>query len=336
MSLDRVPQIVEYRRDAMNGMYPSANFYAAIVNAQNHVVAHRHREVYNFETELGAAAYGYSGTTTIARFRFRAGYGATSARVVVLMGRDNTGAVASTPSASVTFNGTDAGPFAFGVSSVATDDEPDNLATFTGTVALTGGTVYECAVSTVDYARVLGVSVQELGSLTVDEAINYYTSWRPVANGPIYDSDIQRTLEGLSKIWKQNGGTACHWGLKSGAARTRTSATPINIIDNSSTSVSTSTPGWTLDLRYRNSRRRTGVPVELAVYGSIPAGTGAVTLVDSGGATVATANVTSLSATWSTAAVTLPATLAKYDIHVAGDGTNMASVYAVSLTEYEA
>lgn len=333
----RVPHIIDWHRDACNGMYPSATYYAKIVGAQNHITAHRHREVYALTRELGNGSYGYSGTTTISRFRFRSGYGAKIARVVMILGRDNTGGVAASPSAKVTVGGTDVGPFYYGQSAVATDDEPSNLSVFSGTISITPATVYECSVTAVDYARVMGVSVHEIGESTVDETTNYFSSWRPGANTPIYDAPIGRILEGLSKTWRQNGGTVAHWGRINGAARTRSAASALNLIDGTSTTPSASTPGWTLDMRYRNSQRRTTVPIEFSVYGSVAGGgSGTVSIVDSSGTAMATATISSGTAQWFTATGTLPATVAKYDLVVTGDGANTTSVYAVSLAEYEA
>ncbi|MBK7823428.1 MAG: hypothetical protein IPJ61_20795 [Tessaracoccus sp.] len=60
-----------------------------------------------------------------------------------------------------------------------------------------------------------------------------------------------------------------------------------------------------------------------------------MTLVDSGGSVVATATVNSATPGWFTGTCALPASLAKYDLQFAGDGTNQISVYAVSFIEYE-
>ena len=47
-------------------------------------------------------------------------------------------------------------------------------------------------------------------------------------------------------------------------------ATPINLIDNSSSATpSSSTPGIKLDLTYRSSQGKTTVTIEAAVYGSM-------------------------------------------------------------------
>lgn len=333
---DKIPQVIEYHRDTHNGMYPSANYYRRIVDAANHLVAYRHREVYQRTAPLGNASYGSSGTATLARWRFRTGYGVTRLQARVLLGQDNSGGVAAAPTAKLVIGGVDLGPWAYGVSAVATDDAPSGLASFVGELAVSPATAYECSLVTEDYARVLGVSLCEFGDETVDESTLYFSAWQPAAGGEIYDAHQERLALGLSQIWRRNGGTVVHWGRLTGAARTRSAATAVNLIDGSSTTPSSSTPGWRLDLRYRNSYARSGVPFELSVYGAVPAGTGAVRLVDSAGATVLSVTVNSSTAQWFTATGTLPAAVDKYDLHLVGDGTNTVSVYAVSLQEWEA
>lgn len=334
--LDKIPQIIDWHRDALNGLYPSANFYRRIVDGLNHLTAHRHREVYAMAAHLGDSTYHYSGTTTIARFRFRAGYGATRVRVRMLLGRDIAAGTSSTPTAKVTIGATDIGPFSYGQSAVNTDDEPDALAVFTGEADITPGTAYACAVVTTDHARVMGLSVVELGDETIDRAVNYFSRLAPAAGTEIFAADFGRLSEGLSKIWRQNGGTCAHWGRKGGVSRTRSTASAVNLIDGTSTTPSATTPGWSLDLSYRATQGRATVPCELAVYGSVPAGTGTVNLVDSGGTAVIAVTVNSSTAQWFTASGLLPASAAKYDLHLVGDGTNTTTVYAASLTEWEA
>lgn len=334
--LDKIPQIIDWHRDALNGLYPSANYYRRIVDGLNHLTAHRHREVYAMSAHLGDGTYHYSGTTTIARFRFRSGYGATRVRVRMLLGRDIAAGTSTTPTAKVTIGGTDIGPFSYGQTATATDDEPDALAVFTGEATITPATVYACSVVTTDHARVMGLSVVELGDETIDAAVNYFSRLAPAAGTEIYAADFGRLSEGLSKIWRQNGGTCCHWNRQGGLSRTRSAATAVNVIDNSSTTPSASTPGWTLDLSYRGTQGRSTVPFELAVYGSVSSGTGTVNLVDSGGATVITVSVNSSTAQWFTGTGLLPSSSAKYDLHLVGDGTNTTTIYAVSLLEWEA
>lgn len=338
MSLAAIPQLIQHRRDTLNGHYPSATYYRRVVDALNHLTAYRHKQVYGRSALLGDATIGASGTNTIARFRFRSGHGALYARIILVLGKDITGGVATDPTVSVTLGATTSGPHSWGQSPTATTDAPSDWRIVNDVVAITPDTAYACSISTTDYARVLAVAVYELGEPTISEAVDYYSGESFGADSPIYDAPQARILEGFSEIWRHNGGTVCHWGRRDGSARTRTSATAINLVDNATTGAPTAaTPGWTLDLRYRCTEGRATVPVEIAAYGAVAAGAGgSVLLVDSGGTTLATVSVNSTTPGWFTATALLPATVDKYDLKFAGDGVNALSVYAVSLNEWEA
>lgn len=340
MSLSSIPQLIQHRRDTLNGHYPSATFYRRVTDGMNHLTAYRHKQVFGRSVQLGDASYGAAGTNTIARWRFRSGHGAKYARIILVLGRDNTGGVAGDPTVSVTIGGTTSGPHAWGQSPTATDDAPDDWRIVNDVVDITPNTAYSCSISAVDYARVLAVAVYELGDETIDEATDYYSGEAFGADSPIFDASQERILGGLSNLWRHNGGTVCHWGRRDGSARTRTSATAANLPDGSTTGApSAATPGWTLDLTYRATEGRATVPVEIAAYGAMSAGSGVsgtVVLVDSGGTTVATVTVNSNTAGWFTTAALLPATVDKYDLKFASDGVNTLSVYAVSLNEWEA
>lgn len=339
MSLSTMPHLIQHRRDTLNGHYPSATYYRRVVDGMNHLTAYRHKQVFGRSVKLGDSTYGAAGTNTIARFYFRSGHGAKFARVVMILGKDIAGGVATDPTVSVMFNSSSntSGPHSWGQSPTATIDAPSDWRIVNDVVAITPNTAYACWVETTDYARPLAVMVYELGDPTISEATDYYSGESFGADTPIFDAPQTRILGGLSNIWRHNGGTVCHWGLRDGAARTRSSATAINLVDNSTTGAPTAaTPGWSLDLRYRCTEGRATVPVEVAAYGSIAAGSGTVLLVDSGGTTVATVTINSATPGWFTATALLPATADKYDLKFAGDGVNTLSVYAVSLNEWEA
>lgn len=342
MSLSTMPKLIEHRRDTLNGHYPSATYYRRVVDALNHLTAYRHKQVYSSSALLGDNTIGAAGANTIARFKFRSGHGAKYVRIILVLGKDITGGVATDPTVSVVIGASinTSGPHSWGQSPTATTDAPSDWRIVNDVLPIDPDADYGCEVKTTDYARVLAVAVYELGEPTISEAVDYYSGESFGADSPIYDAPQARILEGLSNIWRHNGGTVCHWGLRDGAARTRSSATAVNLVDNSTTGAPTAaTPGWTLDLTYRATEGRATVPVEIAAYGAMSAGSGVsgtVLLVDSGGTTVATVTINSNTAGWFTTTALLPATAAKYDLKFAGDGVNTISVYAVSLNEWEA
>lgn len=330
------PATIHWQRDALNGYTPSAQFYARLVGVQNHATAYRHRCVYSKSARLGNTSYGYAGTTTIGRFRFRTGHGVTAVRILAILGKDASGGTATNPRATVDVGGTSV-TFYYGLSPTAATDAPDELRIVGDTIAVTADTAYTGHIDAIDYARVMGIAIYELGSETIDEATEWFNSTIPQARAPIFDAFHGKVMQGLSEIHRHNAGTVAHWSLINGASRTRSSATPINLVDNTTTGApSGATPGLKLDLTYRATEGVATVPVEVGVYGSIPAGSGTVELRDSSNTVKVTVTVNSATPGWFTATASLAASLEKYDLYYAGDGANTLSVSAVSIIEWEA
>lgn len=118
----------------------------------------------------------------------------------------------------------------------------------------------------------------------------------------------------------------------------------VNVIDNSSTTVSASTPGITVDLREHTTYRlrNVGVPVrfKVCVYSSAGADTGAVKLLDSNGVALITCLVNGAATTdaegdWYWADGYVPDALAKYDVHYGGNTTGSLTVFSTSLYEID-
>lgn len=105
----------------------------------------------------------------------------------------------------------------------------------------------------------------------------------------------------------------------------------VNIIDQTSATVTANTPGKTLDLTNWATLGRTGVPVVLWVYASAATSsdTGQVILYDSSSVAQVTVNINS-GAGWYSATGTLPATLGKYDVHF-GNATSTLTIKDFSL-----
>jgi hypothetical protein len=320
---------------------PASGVWRWAINTENHLTAYRHREVYRRTWELGAVA-GAAGTNTWSRFRFRTGYGVSQIAYVVIMGLDTTGGTAANPRIDITTTlsggGSTTTQFFYGLSATAGSDGPDELGANRKVVSVSSASVYTVTIQTVDYARPLAVMAYEIGDTTVAETTDYYNTHDPVAGSPIYDADRQRLLQGLSNMYRQNGGIVWHWGLEDGAARTRTSATYINAIDNATTGTpATSDYGVYLNPQYHNTESRTTVPFELAAYGAMnaPACTGNVRLIDSAGNTYGPVAVNSNTDAWFTASINLPTSETFYTIQYAGDGVNQLSLRNVSLIEWE-
>lgn len=330
---------LSYRRaNIRNGLYPNGSTWSWIIRAQNHAMAYRHREVYRRAWELGVVD-GFAGTTSVGRFRFRTGFGVTRLTYVLLMGLDTHNA-ATNPrieiDTKISGGATTTSTFYFGLERTGTNDGPSQQYLTTTDVTVTASTVYEVLIKAIDYARPLAIVAYEQATPTVTESTNHYNLHHPLAGSPIYDANRQRMALGLSEMWRTMGGITWHWHLQDGAARTRSSATHINILDNTTTGTpATSAYGFYLDPQYHNTLSATTVPFELAAYGSIGAGSGTVRLIDSAGNTYGPVTING-AAGWYTATINLPASSTFYTAQYAGDGVNTVSVNAISLIEYTA
>lgn len=186
------------------------------------------------------------------------------------------------------------------------------------------------------YGRLVAACVWELAfAPNTDKG---YPDVSAGSGSPIYDKDRADVVRMANAQWTRGAQPLWHYSSDTDAtARTRAVASYINLIDNSSTTVTTATPGVQLDLRYRTtlSRSALGVPVRLVVYASNTAGTGQLRILNSAGATVLTSSITGTTAAWYTTNGYLPATDAKYDAHLGGNGTGTLTVYAFSIYEYD-
>lgn len=118
-----------------------------------------------------------------------------------------------------------------------------------------------------------------------------------------------------------------------------------NVVDDTSTTVSASTPGVTVQLTNHTTHRLryVGVPVRFKVCVNTTAAndTGAVKLVDSTGTPVITvlcnnpAATTSPIGDWYWADGYLPATEAKYDVHYGGNTSGSLTVFSASAYEID-
>jgi hypothetical protein len=112
-----------------------------------------------------------------------------------------------------------------------------------------------------------------------------------------------------------------------------------NIVDGTSTAPSSSTPGYTLDMRHRTtmSRSSLGVPVLMKVTATATAGdTGAVKLLDSSGAAVLTCLCNEGGTANYAVSGYLPATIAKYDLVAGGNLSGSLTILSVNVLEYDA
>lgn len=319
-----------------NGLYPSAQFYATATAALNHLVAFRRKPLFRMLVPPGAA----SPTDTWNGY-FRTGYGCTRVAICVLAAEDTT-TTATDPYVSVVLTevgglALTAQDFHYGVSAVAGVDDPDSLSPMIRFLDVDAVTEYTLAATFHDGMRVLEIAVYECEQRTVDDANAFFTTFTPSAGSPIFDNRIGQQLQAVSGLLRHNSGLRVDWMRDSGAARTRTSTTPISLIDDTTTGTpSSSSPGFTFNTTARNTAGATTVPVKCCVYARCTSGAGVVVFRDTSGADAVTVNVT-LGLQWYTATGALPVGDAvKVDPMYYSDGTHSLEVYAVSLFEDDA
>lgn len=339
-----LPKLIQHRRNCVNGNVVNANLWVALRNAQNHLMSFRHRQVYGRAWETTATT-GLAATTVIARFRFRAGVGATKLAINVLSALSEINSGSPYIEVDVKISGgatTTVGPFACAIAPTGTGitDGPDEHLVGELYTAITSGTVYECAVRAYDYARIMSICAYELADpTTVDSSVNYYNEHQPTGGSPILDSDRQRIVEGLSEMYQANGAINFHWSLETGSARTRTSATFANAIDGTTTGTPTagSSPGFYVDPRYRRTASRTVVPMEFSCYAAVAGGAGGtIRLIDTGGNVYGSTSITSATPAWYTTAFNLPESAEIFLApQLASNGVSQCDLYAISAIEYE-
>ncbi len=207
-------------------------------------------------------------------------------------------------------------------------------------------TDYYGVISSSNYAYVWAASISDCPSMT--ESYGGYLATNYTAHTPILAVDRQKPQELMRSVWKRGASKVWNWAVTPGSfldgsdssdnyrSITTTSTTLKNILDQSSTTVSSSTPGPTFDMRYKNRISQTGVPVVLKAYGY--AGSPAdmnVVIKDSSGGTLATVSGFGTSAAWKSTTVTLPASVAKYDFQFKVTGAARAHLYAISSWEQD-
>ncbi len=335
------PHLIHYFAHAKNGNYPDSSFYSKLVEAENFLTAFRHKEVFRKSVALGVGGGG-SANTLGWRFRFRSSYGAKALRVIAVLGAQHADMIEDEPFINIELTESGGSPdelaLHYGNPDSSADDPPESWSVQSGTFTINPASIYTGYITAENAARIIAISIYEEGETVLTESTSYYNTEAPVAGGAILDDRIERVIVGLSNMLRQNGGLTFNWCLVDGAARTRSSATYINLIDDTTTGTPTTTAhGFSFDTTARNTYSRVTVPIELAVYASIPSGTGNVRLIRTDGTVAVTVPVNSSTPQWFVVSGSIAVGVGlHYALQYAGSGTQTISVYAVSGYEYEA
>lgn len=202
-------------------------------------------------------------------------------------------------------------------------------------VGLSPNTNYYACFYEQDYGSLQTATVIEMQSMT--EHFDGYLPTNLNQDSEVVSTYREKIATIQKNLWKNSGRSLINWTVADGTAPlTRTSATAINIVDGTSTAVSVSTPGYTLDMRYKTRVSQSTIPGVIKVFGKGSVATiGSVTLKDSTGATLATVSGFGTTASWLSTTFNMPSTLSKYDLHFSSNGANTFSLYAVSIYEFE-
>ena len=299
-----------------NGQLAAGNAMAALCRGANQCLRWRTKEIYASPGDYdGINASAGAGPTTRWRTYAHSGPYVTTWRWFMTLARPSSGSTGS-PKASIAVTTTAGAAVAsadanYGYGSTTTTLE--SMAEFTGTLTVTADTDYLITFTVADNGRLVNALVVE-ESIAATTANGYvadlYTSITPIQD------DARLAIQtAMYALHRRGGAVVLQAHLTDHGAIS--SATDTNIIDGSSTAVAASSPGWTLDMRYKARLKdsATGVSCWFAAYGSMAAGTnGTVKIKDSAGTVLATLSNWTTTPSWKSTTVTLPATKAKYDI----------------------
>lgn len=334
-------QRMQPRQVARNNQTVRASTQSRIAGLANHLAYFKTREFASFGGDVTSIP---ASSSTRARWLVSNQIGPFADTIVarVVMAAP-TASSASPPGAELLVNiGTDTGSgyqasavgyaYCGPYTGTTPSDVPSEFVVGTIAVDVSGyrGSEFICWLYDLNAGRMLSATVYEISSP------GYVTDGYVPANyalgTPIYDVDRSKISEVASAIWKRGRAPFFTWSdARSG--RTTNSITYLNLLDNSSTAVSSTSPGPTIDARYfgRASSNST-VPCRLDVYAVIGTGTGTVALMDQTGSALATVSATTSASKFSTT-FNLPTTLQKVDVMYKTDSHNM-TVYMVSLYPY--
>lgn len=345
-----IPQL-QALASARNGRAPDASFTNLLLSDTNYLQRWRTKELFRWGAPV---TFPLSSSGNRTRWRFAAHLSPKARQIYVHM---YLAAFVSTAGSDPygKFTLLDGGGSTIGTAEVHFGENPldggsDAPSFFSGmSVALNDGTGPSGVVTVTPDTDVFGVFEDKNGARLLSACVYEYALDATTENGylqspygvtsPIYSSIRQGLVSALRTQWKRGAAQLLNLTVDvDSQALTRASATAVNIVDGTSTTPSSSTPGFVLDLLQKGSVRRGAVPCVFAAYGRNGTAGGAggkVDLVDSTNTILATITFTTNTNSWQSTTVNLPATVAKYDIRFRGDGTFTFTLYSLSLYQHE-
>jgi len=345
------PPPIEVDRWARNGRHVDPRLVNAINETANHNVLYRSKEVFRATGVLesspaGSMVLSSAGAGDRARYRwaFRSGPYCHGLVAVVAMVPPDSGSnrnsyarldIYSDAAMSVSLVATQT--FVYGVSPFGTGAQEagwQHMKQIFGFVeGLDPDTEYFGVLCDVDDGRIQSACVAELTTLTENGG---YLAQNLTDRSAILDVHRQYAAEISNALWQKGGAQVFTFTVDRDAnVVTNATNTFKNLINTSVTTVSSASPGYTLNMAGKARLSQTsGVPVVMKVFGA-SSGNGTIKLVDSGGATVMSiSGGWTGTPAWQSVTGYLPASTAKYDLQLSNNGSGTFSVYAVSMYEY--
>lgn len=341
-SIKRLTQVSRYAR---NNRVPDSSFQNELIGLANSAAAYRGKDIFRSVGSIANTPGSSGGTRTRHRFAFHTGpycylIAAHFVMAPLLDGAQDSGysqLTITTTGGGAVGSAKKYAPISPG-GPASTSDVPNNFVTGTVYVSVSADTDYLGSIIDGDFGRCLSVDVFEI-LLAPDTGSGFLDS-NVVGNGPIYSTDREDIMPIGDAIWRRGASSLINWCSEvDSAARVIVATTADkNVVDNSSATVATSTPGYTLDLTGKATVASGGVPVVFTAYGAQSGGLAngsGVKLKDSSGTTLADIHPGTGANAWFSTTLLLPATKAKYDLqHYATATGGTFTLYAISLYEY--
>jgi len=321
----KTPRLYEATRHALNGENPY-HLTAAIVGSLCNFATVRCRKVH---LQVAGTQIGTGGSDVdMWFFSFHSGPAAAGALGLRIV------ASADLPKVKFTISVTPDG----GSASTLTLASPPtgfwSTSVLRGLIAIDGDTLHTGFITVpAGFYPPASMTVYEVHDSTLSAADTGTVDTRVFHNkAAIHDAQHQLLVEQSDALYRKQGRSLVNMVAVSGSEWTRTSATAVNMIDNTSTSVTSSTPGFNLATdTLAPLHAPTKVKAVLKVYGKRGGGFGSnhVTLRDSSG-TVGTVTLPSTIG-WVTDSTVELTPGEKYDIYIKSDSVVLATVHSVML-----
>ena len=312
----------------------------------NPIACMRTKEMFRYGGGTGAIPSSVTGTRIRWRFAQHTGYMSRwiVARVLIALGTSPFG----TPSVSLTIKngaGSTLGSGSFsGIiisgAGLGIPDTPDRWTEGLIFIASNGfqNTDIFGEFDDVNGARLISATVYELAM--PPDTTNGYVDQGYAIGSKIYDAHRSSVSNLGLRSWKWGTGSAFYYAsdVDSASKTLGPLGTAKNIWDDGTGVPSSSTPGYTLDLRYKNTYALATVPCVFAAYGkgSVSNPTNyLVKILDGSNNVIVSLSGFGTSEGWVSTTVNMPASLAKYDVKMYNlDAAGTFTLRAVDLYEY--